>query len=112
MSKVEGTKFRGQAARANFFGLDRADIQFATKEACRGMAVPIEGDVGKIKRLVRYLVGAKKLELRFVQVDDEDRDIAGYGDSDWAGCRASRKSTSGGAVTWGTSTLKTWSKTQ
>ena len=113
LGKKEATKFRGQAARASFFlGLDRADIQFATKEVCRGMAIPTERDIGKMKRLVRYLVGAKKLELKFVQADDEDPEIEGYGDSDWAGCRASRKSTSGGILCVGGSSVKSWSSTQ
>ena len=65
-----------------------------------------------MKRLVRYLVGAKKLELKFVQADDEDPEIEGYGDSDWAGCRASRKSTSGGILCVGGSSVKSWSSTQ
>ena len=34
------TEFRGLAARANYLSLDRVDIQYATKENCRGMAVP------------------------------------------------------------------------
>ena len=35
-----------------------------------------------------------------------------YTDSDWAGCRATRKSTSGGLVLLGGGILKSWSKTQ
>ena len=35
-----------------------------------------------------------------------------FTDSDWAGCRKSRKSTSGGTVMLGGHCLKTWSKTQ
>ena len=35
-----------------------------------------------------------------------------FTDSDWAGCRRSRKSTSGGAIMKGGHCLKTWSKTQ
>ena len=35
-----------------------------------------------------------------------------YTDSDWAGCRKSRKSTSGGCILRGDHCLKTWSKTQ
>ena len=35
-----------------------------------------------------------------------------FSDSNWAGCRRTRKSTSGGAAVWGSHTLKTWSKTQ
>ena len=33
-------------------------------------------------------------------------------DADWAGCRWSRKSTSGGSISRGTHCIKTWSKTQ
>ena len=33
-------------------------------------------------------------------------------DADWAGCRRSRKSTSGGSISRGTHCIKTWSKTQ
>ena len=35
-----------------------------------------------------------------------------YTDADWAGCRESRKSTTGSCATLGTHTLKGWSKTQ
>ena len=35
-----------------------------------------------------------------------------YADADWAGCRETRKSTTGGCAVLGTHTLKGWSKTQ
>ena len=35
-----------------------------------------------------------------------------YVDSDWAGCKVTRKSTSGGAITWDGGLLKSWSTTQ
>ena len=35
-----------------------------------------------------------------------------YTDADWAGCKTTRKSTSGGAIKLGGHTIKTWSKTQ
>ena len=35
-----------------------------------------------------------------------------YSDSDWAGCLRTRKSTSGGALTFQGGILKTWSGTQ
>ena len=38
--------------------------------------------------------------------------IDGYGDSDWAGCRVTGKSTSGGVLMRGTHYLKSWSRTQ
>ena len=116
LNREDATRFRGWAARANFLGLDRADIQYATKEACRGMAVPTERDVSKMKRLVRYLVGAKRLEWKFVvekgKAQHEKPEIDVYVDSDWAGCKTSRKSTSGGILTVGGAGVKSWSSTQ
>ena len=35
-----------------------------------------------------------------------------YSDANWAGCKASRKSTSGGTELWGNACLKSYSKTQ
>ena len=40
LSGKEETKYRALAARANYLAVDRADIQFATKEICRAMATP------------------------------------------------------------------------
>ena len=35
-----------------------------------------------------------------------------YSDANWAGCKTSRKSTSGGTLIWGQACLKSYSKTQ
>ena len=45
-----------------------------------------------------------------MQDDTDTLDV--YTDSDWAGCRRSRKSTSGGAIMRGGHCIKAWSKTQ
>ena len=44
MDKREVTKFRGLVATANFLAQDRADVQFAVKEASRKMARPMKSD--------------------------------------------------------------------
>ena len=41
-----------------------------------------------------------------------EREVTGYSGSDWAGCRATRKSTSGGCVMAGSHLLKSWASTQ
>ena len=51
------TEFRAMAARANYLAQDRSDIHFAVKEICRTMASPTKGDVAKLRRLGRYLLG-------------------------------------------------------
>ena len=93
------TKFRGLAARANYLGQDRPDIQFATKEVCRGMARPSKSSMKKMKRLARYLLEVPEGIIRYDGwVENLDK-IQTYVDSDWAGCKETRASTSGGAIT-------------
>ena len=47
--------YRAVAARLNFVSMDRADIQFAVKEACRDMAGPNWNAWGRLERLDKYL---------------------------------------------------------
>ena len=65
----------------------------------------------RIKRLGRYLKGKPRLVQWFEWRPAMDT-ITTYGVVDWVGCKATRKSTSGGCVTIGRHTIKTWSKTQ
>jgi len=65
----------------------------------------------KIKRLVRYLKHRHSLIIEFLWQDWPDC-IDMFTDSDWAGDRISRKSTSGGAMMFGSHVVKSWSKDQ
>ena len=103
--------YRAAAARSNFLGLDRPDIQYATKEISRKMSSPAKGDVRKLHRLARYLKAHPRLVFSFDhQVAPARLDV--YSDSNWAGCLRSRKSTQGGMVMHGLHCVKTWSSTQ
>jgi hypothetical protein len=66
----------------------------------------------RMKRLARYLLEVPVGVIRFDSAVDKLDKLFVYVDSDWAGCKSTRKSTSGGAVTWGGGLLKTWSRTQ
>ena len=67
--------------------------------------------MGRLKRLVRYLVGRPRAVMRFEWQDmPEILDV--YSDANWAGCKVSRKSTSGGTLMMGKVCLKSYSKTQ
>ena len=105
------TRFRGVAARCNYLSFDRPDAQYATKEICREMSKPTTGSLRRLRRIGCYLKGARRLVWDFKMQDEVDT-IDVYTDSDWAGCRRSRKSTSGGAIMRGSHCLKAWSKTQ
>ena len=59
-----GKKYRGLTARLNYLGQDRSDIQYAVKELSRCMADLDEDDMGRLKRVVRYLKGAPRFVNR------------------------------------------------
>ena len=83
--------------RANYIALDRADIQHAVKELCRSMSDPDEASYNKIVRLGRSLLGNPRAVSRFLYQEPIATQHV-YTDANWAGCKSSRKSTSGGVV--------------
>ena len=111
LPKHEHTMYRAAAARCNFLGLDRPDIQYAAKEISRGMASPTQGDLIRLKRLGRYLINHPRLVFHY-PFRDAPKSIRVYSDTDWAGCIKTRKSTQGGVVLLGGCCIKSWSSTQ
>ena len=107
----DATGYRAIAARANYLALDRPDIQYAVKEVCRSMAIPVRSDLLKLRRLARYLIGRPRMVIDYRYQDDSE-ELAVYSDSDWAGCRRTAKSTSGGVIMRGSHYVKSWSSTQ
>ena len=111
LSPVEATQFRAVAARFNYLAADCPNLQFATKEICREMSGPTMRSQEKMKRLARYLMHIREVKLYF-RWQDEISDLCVAVDSDWAGCRKTRKSTSGGCMMIGRHLLRAWSSTQ
>ena len=75
------------------------------------MSSPSKGCQDKLKRLGRYLITKPRAVIEFPWQEPQ-QNLKVYSDADWAGCKDTRKSTTGGAVMLGKHTLKTWSKTQ
>ena len=90
---------------------DRSDIQFAVKELCRKMSNPDQGDWMKLKRLGRYLKSCPESIIKYDYQGAMDGIVA-WTDSDFAGCKATRKSTGGGVMMLGNHLIKSWSLTQ
>ena len=62
-------------------------------------------------RVVKYLAGRPRAVIEFHwQAEVDCLDI--FVDANWAGCRSSRKSTSGGVAMYGRACIRSWSKTQ
>lgn len=83
----------------------RPDIAFATSLVSRFAKNPSKAHIEAVKMILRYLHTTRTRGITYGR--DSDLDIIGYSDSDWAGDRDTRKSTSGyvfvlnnGAVSW------------
>ena len=111
LDEAAASLYRAAAARCNFLGLDRPDIQYAAKEVSRSMSKPCRGDLRKLHRLCRYLKQHPRAVFMYRHQALPDR-LDVFSDSNWAGCLKTRKSTQGGATMLGQHCCKTWSSTQ
>ena len=98
-------------ARGIYLSQDRSDIQYAVKELSRKMSKPNRADVEKLKHLARYLIGRQRAVIHF-DYQSVPSHWSVWVDSDWAGCKITRKSTSGGLVMFGSHVIRSWSTTQ
>ena len=98
-------------ARGLYLAQDRSDIQYAIKELSRNMSQTTARDWRALVRLGRYLIGKPRVVLHFDYQATVDK-ISIWGDTDFAGCRRTRKSTTGGAAQLGKHTVKSRSVTQ
>ena len=94
------TQYKSIVARANYLANDRPDIQYAVKKLATNMASPTNRNWQELKRLGRYLKGKPRLIIKY-DWQDPINVLTSFSDSDWAGDRETRKSTSGGIITAG-----------
>ena len=87
--------FMAGAGLSLYFVLDRPESQFATKTVMQDMAKPTELGWARLKRLVRYFKGKRRLTYKF-RWQNLPKYLDLDADSDWAGETANRKSTSCG----------------
>ena len=111
MAKEEATRFRAIAARLNYMTHDRPDIAVAAMRLCSRMAEPTRDDWAAMMRVGRYLIGLPRVCYRYGWQSPQSG-IEVFSDSDWAGDRATRRSTSGGAIYHGNHLIRAWAKKQ
>ena len=113
LSPEGATTYRALSARGNFLSQDRVDINYTTKELCREFAAPANSSNRRLKRLARFLIHRKRLVYKYNWLDDAaTKELAVMVDTDFAGCRVTRRSTNGGVMMRGSHLLKHWSTTQ
>eukprot|EP00973_Karenia_brevis_P046712 6481402-Karenia_brevis.AAC.1 len=71
--------------RIAFVALDRPDIQYSAKEIARAMSKPTTQAEERLKRIVRYLIGHRRLIWRYPRQDMRSF-LDGYADAKWCSC--------------------------
>ena len=94
LSPAETTRCRALAATANFLANDRGDIVYCATELTRHMATPTTADWENMVRLGRYLKNRPRVRLWY-KFQETPCQLAPFSETDWAGCRRTRRSTRG-----------------
>eukprot|EP00929_Paragymnodinium_shiwhaense_P078530 TRINITY_DN40723_c0_g1_i2.p1 TRINITY_DN40723_c0_g1~~TRINITY_DN40723_c0_g1_i2.p1 ORF type:complete len:1143 (+),score=216.24 TRINITY_DN40723_c0_g1_i2:67-3429(+) len=105
-------KYRTAVGKALFYGHRRPDAQFQTKECARTVKKPTEEDESRLKRLLKYYAGTRDLRQQLRPVKKKSYVVSTDTDSDWAGDRVDRKSTTGVAVSVNRAQVLSFSRTQ
>ncbi|GJU27832.1 retrovirus-related pol polyprotein from transposon TNT 1-94 [Tanacetum coccineum] len=105
-SLVDATKYHSMIGSLMYLMSSRPDIVHATCLCARYQAKPTEKHLKEVKRIFRYLRGTVNTGLWYSK--DSGIELTGFSDADYAGCKDTFKSTSGGAQFLGEK-LVSWS---
>ena len=100
LSQDQHHRYRSLVARCLFLSQDRADITFIVNELCQKMSKPNQQSLARLKRLARYLKRERQCRQVF-EYGAMTQDLTVFTDSDWAGCKETRKSSSAGVLMLG-----------
>ncbi|WVZ94220.1 hypothetical protein U9M48_040141 [Paspalum notatum var. saurae] len=103
---VDQSTYRSMIGSLLYLTASRPDIMFSVCLCARFQAAPKESHLTAVKRILRYLKHTPNIGLWYPE--GAKLELLGYSDSDFAGYRVDRKSTSGGCHLLGRS-LVSWS---
>nr|GEV33470.1 uncharacterized mitochondrial protein AtMg00810-like [Tanacetum cinerariifolium] len=94
-TSIDATKYRNMIGALMYLTSSRPDIVHATCLCARYQAKPTEKHLNEVKRIFRYLWGTVNTGLWYTKYFGFE--LTGFLDVDYAGCKDTFKSTSGGA---------------
>ena len=107
---VDKKVYRSMIGSLLYLCASRPDIMLSVCMCARFQAAPKECHLVAVKRILRYLVHTPSLGLWYPK--GSNFNLIGYADSDYAGCKVDRKSTSGTCQFLGRSLVSWTSKKQ
>ncbi|GKD78394.1 hypothetical protein Tco_1341015 [Tanacetum coccineum] len=105
-TQVDATKYQSMIGALMYLTSSRPDIVHATCLCARYQAKPTEKHLKEVKRIFCYLQGTVNMGLWYTK--DYGFELIGFSDVDYAGCKDTFKSTSGGTQFLGEK-LVSWS---
>ena len=107
---IDPTLYRGMIGSLLYLTASRPDIMFSVCMCARFQSSPKESHLVAVKRIFRYLAGTQNLGLWYPK--ENNFELIGYSDADYAGNNVDRKSTSGTCQFLGRSLVSWFSKKQ
>nr|GEZ72494.1 hypothetical protein [Tanacetum cinerariifolium] len=107
---VDATKYRSMIGALMYLTSSRPDIVHTTCLCARYQAKPTEKHLKEVKRIFCYRQGPVNTGLWYTK--DSGFELTGFLDADYAGCKDTFKSTSGGAQFLGEKLVSWFSKKQ
>jgi hypothetical protein len=96
---VNQTLYRSMIGSLLYLTASSPDIMFSVCMCARFQSNPKKAHLRAVKRILRYLKHTPSVVLWYPK--GATFDLIGYSDSDYAGCKIDRKSTSGGVICLG-----------
>jgi len=109
-TNFDQTKYRGLIGSLLYLTASRPDVIFSICLCARFQAKPKESHYMAAKRILKYLKGTIDVGLWYPS--EVSMNLISYSDSDFAGCKIDRKSTSGTCHLLGSSLISWNSKKQ
>nr|GEV08374.1 hypothetical protein [Tanacetum cinerariifolium] len=109
-SLVDATKYRSMIGALMYVTSNRPNIIHATCLCARYQAKPTEKHLKEVKRIFHYIRGTVNMGLWYMK--DSGFELIRFSDADYAGCKDTFKSTSGGAQFLGEKLVRWSSKKQ
>ncbi|XP_073152802.1 secreted RxLR effector protein 161-like [Henckelia pumila] len=107
---VEVTMYRGLIGSLLYLTTSKSDIVFAVCLCARFHSDPKQYHYLAAERILKYLKGTQNFGLWYAK--DNSFNLVGYSDTDYAGCKLERKSTSGSYQFLGDRLISWFSKKQ
>ena len=111
LDEEETTLLRQVVGKIQYLVRRRPEVAYSLKEVSRKQSAAQVYDLGAAKRTVRYLLSHRDMGLYHHTAPDQEF-VEVWCDSDWAGCRETRHSTSSWQVYLGDTVIITNCKTQ